>query len=60
MAHFIWISAGYVATLLDELKHVLSSGSETTACKSCAVAAQSQGRSHCFLQQLHTAGETDR
>lgn len=54
MTHFIWISAGYVTTLFDELKHVLSGWSETTARKSHAATAQNQGRSHCVLQQLHT------
>ncbi len=30
-AHFTGISGGYVATLVDELKNVLSGGPETTA-----------------------------
>lgn len=42
MTHFIWISGGYVATLIDELKHVLSGGSETSACKSHDATAQKQ------------------
>lgn len=54
LTHFIWISWGYVATLFDELKHVLSAGSETTACEVHAAAAQNQRRTQRVLQQLHT------
>lgn len=57
MTHFIWISGGYVATLVDELKHVLSGGSETTARKFHATTAENQSRPQCVLQQLH---ETNR
>lgn len=58
--HFIWISGRYVATLVDELKHVLSGWSETTACECRVVSAQNHSRSHCVLQQLHTTTDFSR
>ena len=53
MPHFIWSSGGYVATLVDELIHVLSGGSETTAGFHDAT-TQENSRAHGVLQQLRT------
>lgn len=54
MPYFIWISGGYVATLVDELKHVLSGGSETAAYRFHDAIAQKNSRAQGALQQLHT------
>lgn len=48
MTHFIWISGGFAATLLDEFKQILS-GSQTMICST-----QKNYRPQCVLQQLHT------
>lgn len=48
------MSGAYVATVIDELKHVLSAGSETTAWKFHGATAQNNSRPQCVLQQLHT------
>lgn len=48
MTHFIWISGGFEATLLDEFKQILS-GSQTTICST-----QKNYRPQIVLQQLHT------
>lgn len=60
MTHFIRLSGGYITTLINEFKHVLSAGSETTTCKFHDTTAQQNGRPQCVLQQLHTTREKKR
>lgn len=49
MTHFLWISGGFFATLLDEFKNILSGMPETTICTT-----QKNYRAQRVLQQLHT------
>ena len=58
ITYLIWVSRGYVATLLDELKHILFGVSETTAHKFHTATAHNQSGAKCILQQLQTARVT--